>query len=79
MNQIITAQELRAKLSQGPVNFKFIKSDGTERVANGTTNMSNVPESQHPKGGKAPDSIIAFYDLDKQAWRSLSISSTIWI
>jgi len=79
MNTIITAQELKEKLSQGPLHFKFIKSDLSERIAHGTTNLAHVPDYNHPKGGQAPNGVIPFYDLEKQAWRSVSAFNTIWI
>ncbi len=80
MNTIITSQELKEKLSQGPLHFKFLKTDGlTERIAHGTTDLSLIPEEDHPKGGEAPNNIISYYDLEKKAWRSVSAFNTIWI
>lgn len=68
-------EELAAALNKGEVNFKFIKKDGSTRIAKGTRNLGSIPESQHPKGGVASSLVLPFFDLDAQGWRSLSIDS----
>ena len=63
---------IRQQLSEGHLNFAFIKKDGSVRIANGTTNLDLIPQEFHPKGnGKASDKVIAYFDTDKNAWRCL--------
>ena len=74
------ATELKAALRKGLVKFTFKKLDGTIREAFGTRNMKYVPTENHPKGtGVEVDSVVKFYDLDKQAWRSVSVKAEIEI
>jgi len=78
MNNQITPEELKNLLSEGKVKFSFEKLDGTLREAEGTTNSEMIPSSQHPQGGKGPTG-TCFYDLEKQAWRCISLDSKIYI
>lgn len=74
------ATELKAALRKGLVKFTFKKVDGSIREAFGTRNMKYVPTENHPKGtGVEVDSVVKFYDLDKQAWRSVSVKAEIEI
>jgi len=67
---------IRQQLSEGHLNFAFIKKDGSVRIANGTTNLDLIPQEFHPKGNsKASDKVIAYFDTDKNAWRCLSINT----
>lgn len=69
-------ENLKTLLSKNIVKFKFIKKDGSERIAIGSTNLNFIPTEFHPKTGKASsDKVIVFFDLEKLSWRSLSISS----
>jgi len=68
-------KEIRQQLSEGILNFAFIKKDGSVRVANGTTNLDLIPNEFHPKRGKASDKVIAYFDTDKNAWRCLSANT----
>jgi hypothetical protein len=69
-------QDLRNELANGLTNFAFIKKDGSVRIANGTTNLDLIPAENHPKGtGKASDKVLAYFDLDKEAWRCLSVNT----
>jgi hypothetical protein len=63
---------IKSQLADTILNFAFIKKDGSTRIANGTTNLDLIPEEFHPKGGKASDKVICYFDTDKGAWRSLS-------
>ena len=65
-------KNLKVKLSEGATKFAFVKKDGSVRIALGTTNLQIVPRDKHPKGNKASDKVVTFFDLEKQAWRSLS-------
>jgi hypothetical protein len=69
-------QDLRKELSNGITDFAFIKKDGSVRVAKGTTNLAFVPMEKHPKGtGKASDKVLAYFDLEKDNWRCLSVNT----
>jgi hypothetical protein len=75
----ITPTQLRDKLNVGVTKFFFQKKNGELRTALGTTNLDNIPNTHHPKGVRpAPDSIIPFFDLEKQAWRAISVESKMW-
>ena len=76
--------DLRKALNEGTVHFQFIKKDGSTRHARGTTCPDLVPTDDTPKGKRTPEqqalyqrTTVAFYDIDKKAWRSMRID-TIW-
>jgi hypothetical protein len=72
----ISVPELRKLLRKNIVNFEFIKLDGKVRPARGTTMMKYVPKADQPKGIRpSSDSVATFYDLQKDAWRSVSKKS----
>ena len=74
-------------LSGGIVKFSFFKKDGSIREAVGTKDLRIIPKDKWPKGSDADHmpnySTVAFFDLDKQEWRSFNICNfigfvTIW-
>ena len=76
--------DLRKALNEGVVLFQFQKKDGTLRDARGTTCTDLIPSDNMPKGKRTPEQqaafmrqTVAFYDIDKKAWRSMRID-TIW-
>lgn len=71
-------EDLRKQLRQGPVRFAFRKKDGSLRIAYGTLDLSKIPADAQPKGNPAPEAILPYYDLDKFAWRSISIGQLIF-
>jgi len=74
-----SVDDLRNKLRNGPVRFAFRKKDGSLRLAYGTLDLSKIPDEQHPKGvQEASPLILPFYDLEKFAWRSISIGQLIF-
>lgn len=75
----ITHSELKDLLNSGSVRFYFRKVGGDLRSASGTLDLDRVPQKDQPKGGKAPNSTTAYYDLEKGAWRSVSESQEIWV
>ena len=75
--QQITHEQLKSLLKDGPLRFSFIKTNGELRQAYGTTNLSRIPQSAHPKGGDGPNGATCYFDLDKNAWRSISINQSI--
>ena len=76
----ITPENLRARLSEGTVSFSFKKLGGNLRMAVGTTDLNKVPPQHHPKGVReSSPRVVTFYDLSKNAWRCVSITSQIWV
>jgi hypothetical protein len=72
----ISVPELRKLLRKSIVNFEFIKLDGEVRPAKGTTMLKYIPKEDHPKGIRpSSDAVATFFDLDKEAWRSVSKKS----
>lgn len=69
----ISVPELRKLLRKNIVNFEFIKLDGHVRPARGTTMMKYIPKDQQPKGIRpSSDMVATFWDMEKDAWRSVS-------
>ena len=67
-----TADALRNALAKGAVRFTFYKKDGSIREAYGTRNLAVATACvgtaiPAPYGKPNPN---AFYDLEKEAWRS---------
>ena len=75
----ISHDDLREKLRQGAQKFYFRKVDGDLRIALGTLDLSRVPAGQLPKGGKISDKQVAYYDLEKGQWRSVSKTQEVWV
>ena len=76
----ITHSELRAELAKGRVSFAFKKLDGTLRLAEGTTQLELVPESSRPAGKRpSPESVVTFWDLEKEEWRCVSAEKEVFI
>ena len=79
----------REALKAGVVTFSFFKEDGSIREAKGTLNGVLIPAEDLPKSGADNSSLparrdsaevysaIPFYDIDKKAWRSFSITRFI--
>lgn len=73
-------KEFKSKLSNFVVKFSFTKKDGTIREAIGTTNASLIPEQptkETSRTYKSNPSIIKYYDIDKEGWRSFNESNFI--
>ena len=67
---------IRKAMSNGIVEFYYLKSDGTVRQARGTLCNFLMPEDKRPKGivnTHTGYSAIAYFDLDKGEWRSFSV------
>ena len=75
----ITHDELREKLRTGAQKFYFRKVGGELRIALGTLDLTRVPEANQPKGGKISENQVAYYDLEKGAWRSVSKTQEVWV
>ena len=74
-----TAKERRAKeltklrrmMKSGPVDFMYIKKDGSDRKATGTLADNLIPETDSDDERKtrlSPDCFY-YYDLKKEDWR----------
>lgn len=60
------------------VTFRFMKKDGTLRVANGT--LHEVILNEYVKGtfkGKVRHDVIKYFDLDKNQFRSFNAMSLV--
>ena len=70
----MTVEELKSAMHEGVVEFTFMKKNGTERVAHGTLNFNKIVElgGNLPNGNGTPkdSDTIAYFDTDKNAWRS---------
>jgi hypothetical protein len=75
----ITHEELKNRLRQGATRFYYRKTGGELRIALGTLDLSKVPSSGQPKGGKGPANATSYYDLEKGWWRSISESQEVWV
>lgn len=75
-------EQLIALLKKGVVKFTFKKKDGSLRTAIGTRNL-NVASEKLGYNVPAPQNLgsnpTAFYDLEKDAWRSFSWGSVVSI
>jgi len=77
----IDAESLRSKLNEGTVQFAFKKVNGNLRTTVGTTSLESVPLEHHQSGesGESSSSSVRYFDLGKNAWRSVSLASEIFI
>lgn len=76
--------ELKTKLENGIVEFTFKKQNGEMRNARGTRcfgEKSIVGENFIKPNGTGPEktSSLSYWDLDKEAWRSLNNNALISI
>ena len=74
---MIDIKDFRKQLSEGIVEFKFTKKDGSIREARGTTNPDIISEfvkpitSDKPKRDiKISDNSTRYFDIDSKGWRS---------
>jgi len=76
----IEPQELRNLLNEGTVQFAFKKLNGDLRTAVGTTSLDTIPVDSHPNGnGTSSPSVVTFFDISKNEWRSVSTSQEIFL
>jgi len=62
--------ELKEMLARGPMTFIFRKKDGNVRRMTATTNKEWIPDNQRIE--QRTDKAITVYDLEKEAFRSIS-------
>ena len=74
-------EQLVEQLRNSVVKFKYQKANGEFRDATGTLKMDNIPEEMHPTNSdyKTNDSILKYFDMDKQSWRSFRKENIIEI
>lgn len=79
MEKKVKTKKFKKILEKGKVHFVYTKKDGTLREATGTLKYEFIPEDMWPKMDfsevKDPpkDPInLRYFDLDKNAWRSIS-------
>lgn len=78
-------KDLKTMLSEGLVTFTFKKVNGEIRSATGTRILKpyiamGFTDADMPKGtGKETPGVVAFWDIDKGAWRSVREDSIISI
>jgi hypothetical protein len=69
----VKLEELREILQMEKAHFEYKKKDGTLREAFGTLQFAYIPEDQQPKSNSDYESKnFRYFDLDKNAWRSIS-------
>lgn len=66
------AIKLAAQMKKGVVSFSFTKIDGSIRKAIGT--LKDVPAT---KGNESSNSVLTYFDLDSNAWRSAKIENIL--
>lgn len=71
--------ELKQKMRNGTVKFKYFKKNGDIREAVGTLNSDVYGEENKPNGngGKTPDNQIRYFDVNSNGWRSFLIENFI--
>jgi hypothetical protein len=73
MNKMIKIKKFRKMLQKGKIHFEFTKKDGTLREALGTLNSEFIPMEMQPKEDNLEKyENLRYFDLDKNAWRSIS-------
>ena len=75
-----TPARLREMLKNSVVSFRFVKKNGELRLAMGTTDLNRIPSELHPKTNRPVNNkSVNFFDVEKQAWRSVSVNSELVI
>lgn len=67
--------ELREMLDRGPMTFIFRKKDGAARRMTATTNPQWIPDNQRIE--QRTEKAITVYDMEKEAFRSISVDAFI--
>ena len=64
--------ELKEILQMEKAHFEYKKRDGTIRKAYGTLQYAFIPENLVPKESSTEPTTFKYFDLEKNAWRSIS-------
>ncbi|MDD5649059.1 MAG: SH3 beta-barrel fold-containing protein [Candidatus Nanoarchaeia archaeon] len=75
----ISIDELKVSLQgSSPVWFTYVKTDGSTVKALGTLNKDLIPEEFKPKdSSRNTGENVKYFDLNKNAWRSLRLDCSI--
>ena len=76
MKQAWQVLKLKAALKNGVVKFYYQKLNGEVRTAWGTLKEALIPETKGTER-KKNESLITYYDNEKQAFRSFKIANLI--
>lgn len=69
--------ELKKMLNRGPVTFIFEKKDGEPRQMTATTNVQWIPGNKDVI--QRSEKVITVYDMEKEAFRSVSADAFVVI
>lgn len=72
MKKTVTLSVLKSMLANGNVQFTYKKKNGETREAVGTTNKQALDRVGVEFSGDGQSSSVRYYDVNKNAWRSLS-------
>ena len=78
MKQAWLVLKLKAALKNGIVKFMYAKLNGEVRTAWGTLKDGLIPETKGTER-KKNESLITYYDNEKQAYRSFKVANLIKI
>ena len=78
MKQAWLVLKLKTALKNGIVKFMYTKLNGEVRTAWGTLKEGLIPETKGV-GRKKNESLITYYDNEKQAYRSFKVANLIKI
>lgn len=67
--------ELKEMLARGPMTFIFRKQDGNVRRMTATTNKEWIPNKERIV--QRSDKAITVYDMEKKAFRSISVDTFV--
>lgn len=74
----VIVETLIESLAEGVTSFKYRKADGSVREANGTTNMTLIPEAMRPATAVSTDGpAISYFDTEANGWRSFRRDSLV--
>jgi hypothetical protein len=71
----VKSSELKKMLSRGPITFIFEKKNGGARQMTATTNPQWTPDNATIE--QRSDKAITVYDMEKEAYRSVSADAFI--
>jgi len=67
--------QLKEMLDRGPMTFIFRKKDGNVRRMTATTNKEWIPNKERIV--QRTDKAITVYDMEKEAFRSVSVDAFV--
>lgn len=72
-----TTMDLERSLARGPVEIRFIKLDGSERLMLATTNREHFVYENRGSGPDHTPGILRVWDLMNEGWRSVRVDRII--